>query len=269
MKKTILGTLLIGFGILAIEPVKAGFMTGWGVFDSPAIHANPYTCEEAVMNSPLTMWFDPGMIAATGLDWLAEKEHGKKTIDAKDAIKKLEEALKSDSTASSGSQGAASPSTSAAYAPAQVLTVVETTLGLSTNEKDATLFGALRDVVKEYLFESSSPDILEGCTYQGDERNKNCAAERQVSWLLTSVAMASATADKILANEGSKAGHFQGLASQFNAQKSPKAMYGAVAAIVLDTHTQMNEANALLARDLEAQSLRTVYESGVVSVIGE
>ena len=41
-------------------------------------------------------------------------------------------------------------------------------------------------------------------------------------------------------------------------------MYGAMAEIVLDTHRQMNEANALLGRDLEDQGLRAAHESGPV-----
>ena len=54
------------------------------------------------------------------------------------------------------------------------------------------------------------------------------------------------------------------MAASFNAQKSPTQLYNAMAGIVLDTHRQINEANALLGRDLEAQGLRTARETGTV-----
>ena len=56
--------------------------------------------------------------------------------------------------------------------------------------------------------------------------------------------------------------HFQKLAANFNSQTSPTGLYNRMADIVLDTHRQVNDANALLGRDLEASGLRVINETG-------
>ena len=96
MKKTILGTLLIGLGILYIKPVNA-FFFGVGTWSEPSAHVTDWKkskCMAGELDWYATTWLDPGMIAATALDWGVQKKHGKITVNAKDALAKLEDALK-------------------------------------------------------------------------------------------------------------------------------------------------------------------------------
>ena len=239
------------------------------------------------------VWIDPAMTIATGIDYMATKDHQEKTVDAKDAISQLEEALEGGSGGGSCGGGSTSGDTSTAtvYTADMILAQIEVTKGNA-----GTMFENTRDAVKEYLFETPSPDIKGECT----QSDKDCAEQRQAEWLLASVALASATADKVLdqtakqnvqdgqtqaekpedkQGEGdtqTKGGgattltaHFNELASNFNAQTSPTGLYNRMADIVLDTHRQVNDANALMGRDLEAQGLRVVVESGPVLLTEE
>lgn len=236
----------------------------------------------------VSLWLDWLLAGVTALDYGASLAQGDRTIDAKDAIKKLEKALEGGSGGgSSGGSGTSGDSSiAAAYTADMIMAQIEVTKG--TADK---VFENTRDAIKEYLFETPAPDIKGECT----QSDKDCATARQNEWMLASVALASATADKVLDQTAKKnvkdgkteaeksedeqgngdtattgggtttlTGHFQKLASNFNAQTSPTGLYNRMADIVLDTHRQINDANALMGRDLEAQGLRAVTETGPV-----
>ena len=239
------------------------------------------------------IWIDPAMTVATGIDYFATKNQQEKTVDASDAISQLEEALGS-SSGSGGSSGGDSTSgdtsTATAYTVDSIISQIEVKKGSANSTFENT-----RNAIKEYLFETPSPDIKGTC----DRSDKDCAVDRQNEWLLASVTLASATADKVLDQTAKKnvkdgkteaektedekgdgdtkttgggattlTAHLQKLASNFNAQTTPMGLYNKMADIVLDTHRQVNDANALFGRDLEAQGLRVVSESGAV-LLGE
>jgi len=227
------------------------------------------------------------MIAATLLEVGVNAIQGDRTIDAANAIKKLEEALKGKGGQGGSNGGSASGNASLAtvYTDDHILSVIE----LSENKNPQALFDKVRTAVKEYVFETSASDIKGGC----GQSDKDCAIERQKEWLLASVTLASATADRVLDQTAKKnvqdartdaekaeddqekekassgggtslTGHFSSLAANFNAAQSPMDLYNAMANIVLDTHRQANDANALMGRDLEAQGLRIINETGPV-----
>ena len=204
----------------------------------------------------LSMWFDYGMLAATAIDYFASQQQDERTIDASEAIEKLEEALKgsgSGSGGSSGSDGEISQEveSAAAYVTENIMTEIEV-----TNKSSEGVFNSTRNAIRDYLFETADPAINGTC----DRADKDCAETRQTEWLLASVALASATADKVLDQKsGSQLGS---LAAGFNSQTNPAGLYNAMASIVLDTQRQTNDANALLGRDLEAQGLRAAVETG-------
>ena len=241
----------------------------------------------------VSMWLDWLLAGVTALDYAASLSQGERTIDASDAIKKLEKALEGGSGGGSCGGGSTSGDASMAtvYTADMILAQIEVSKGNA-----GTVFENTRDAVKEYLFETPSPDIKGECT----QSDKDCAEQRQGEWLLASVALASATADKVLdqtAKQNVQDGqtqaekpeeeqgkgdtettgggattltaHFKELASNFNAQTSPTGLYNRMADIVLDTHRQINDANALMGRDLEAQGLRVVVESGPVLLTEE
>ena len=276
-------------------------------------HANPGPCppgtgyslccsgvECAKVDLPgyISIWFDYGMLAATLLDNAAVYFQGDRTIDAADAIEQLEEALSgSGESGSGGSSGGGSGGGSSgdssdanAYAADNIMHIIE----VSEGKQGQTLFDNVRTAVKEYLFETSASDIKGDC----GQSDRDCAVERQNEWLLASVTLASASADKVLDKTAKKntkegkteaeksedetgdtkgtgggstslTGHFSSLASSFNSQTTPMGLYNAMASIVLDTHRQANDANALMGRDLEAQGLRVINETGPVSLTEE
>ena len=231
---------------------------------------NPVTAATgAVDNYVATMWIDPGMAVATALDIMATNKQNQKTVDAKKAIQQLKKSLEGGSGGSgSGDSSASDASAAAVYAPELVMTQLE------ISKSDGTaVFNSTRQAIEDFLFESANDTDCSGAA-------RDCAVNRQNEWLLASVTMASATADKILSltanqervkdvgEEGTSSliKHFQKLAEAFNAQTTPTGMYDIMAAMVLDTHRQVNEANALLGRDLEAQGLRAVRETDVTGL---
>ena len=176
------------------------------------------------------------------------------------------------------------------YTADHIMSVIE----VSENKNPQTLFNSVRQAVQEYVFETTAPDIKGECA----QSDKDCAIARQNEWLLASVTLASATADKVLDQTAKKnvqdarteaekseddqekeqasggggtslTGHFSSLAANFNAAKSPMDLYNAMANIVLDTHRQANDANALMGRDLEATGLRVINETGPESLTEE
>ena len=281
MKKQFLSTMALGILMFSSSSYSWDGGVKWG--DSPGVCL------------PVSVWIDPGIAIATGLDYMATKEVMERHIDASDAIEQLEEAIGGDGSGGGGGSGSGGTSedasAAAVYAPEDVVAVIQ--MG-SVSAKE--LFTKMRSTIGEYLFETTSPDINGECALS----DRDCAVERQKEWLLASLTMASATADKVLERtskvgedqqteaeksddekEGkdtnkktsgggtSLAGQLNSLASNFNSQTTPMGMYNALADIVLDTHRHVNDANALMGRDLEAQGLRATYESGVVSLAVE
>ena len=241
----------------------------FSAIDHTADWCSPNPAKKDMDNSgPMMIWFDEAMWVATGLDIVATNMQKGKTVDAKKAIKQLKKALGEEeggSGSGGGDQSAAEPEVATVFAPELVLTQ------LSITKKDgATVFNNTRQAIEDFLFESASNLDCTGSS-------RDCAVIRQNQWLLASVTMASATADKVLsltANQervknvsrkgsSSLVKHFQQLAKDFNAQTTPTGMYNIMAEIVLDTHRQVNEANVLLARDLEMQGLKAVRETAV------
>ena len=217
------------------------------------------------------------MWVATGIDMLATNQNRTKTVKAKDAINQLKEALEGGSGCSGDSDSTTTDATtSETYTPEDIQVVIDL-----SEKKSADLFESVRQEITRYVFATADADIKGDCT----GKDTDCAEMRQNQWLLASVTLASATADKILettvksgeqdqTNESGQTtttsggttplkGHFASLAADFNRQTVPTGMYDAMANIVLDTQRQMNEANALLGRDLEAQGLRNVSETGL------
>ena len=228
-------------------------------------------------NWVFTLWGDPGMWVATGIDMLATNKNRTKTVKAKNAINQLKEALEGGSGCNGGSDStAADADTSETYTPENIQVVIDL-----SEKSSADLFESVRQEITRYVFATADADIKKGCSNKDTE----CAEERQNQWLLASVTLASATADKILettvktgeqdqTDENGQTtttsggtsplnAHFESLAADFNKQTVPTGMYDAMANIVLDTQRQMNEANALLGRDLEAQGLRNISETGL------
>ena len=222
-------------------------------------------------NMIFTLWGDPGMWVATGIDILATNQNRTKTVKAKKAIKKLKEALEGGGGCNGGADSTATDAlTAETYTPETVSVVIEL-----TEKKSEDLFRSVREEVTRYLTSTPDADVKGSCV----NKDSDCALNRRNEWMVASVTLASATADKILETTVKSGGqsqtktsgqtttttgstplvaHFQKLAADFNRQTVPTGMYDAMATIVLDTQRQLNEANALLGRDLEAQGLRSV-----------
>ena len=273
MKSKLLLTtgLLVG---MTFSSVQAGWlipsMTGANMGDGIAIfnpggHDLLACCSMTLCTCPddipayLSIWIDPLMAVATALDWAATKSHDERTIKSSEAIQKLEEALKGYDESVCWVSLALDDSVAAIYTTENIQAVISV-----KETKWKNLFKEVRTEVEEYLFETPNGKIKGDCTMTDVE----CAIERQNEWMLASTTLASATADKVLdktargEEETSMKQHFERLRDHFNSKKTPMDMYGAMAEIVLDTHRQMNETNALLGRDLEAQGLRAAHETG-------
>ena len=277
--------------------------SGVGVF-THTVATQPHVFPQCIVEGPLcvlalepntpwiTVWFDLLLNGATALDLAASLFQGDRTIDASDAIKKLEDSLKGNGGqgGSGGGDTSGNATMATVYTPDHIMSVIE----VSENKKQQSLFDSVRQAIQEYVFETSAPDIKEDCA----QSDKDCAIARQNEWLLASLTLASATADKVLDQTAKKnvqdaraeaekseddqtkekstsgggtslTGHFSSLAASFNAAKSPMDLYNAMANIVLDTHRQANDANALMGRDLEATGLRIINETGPESLVEE
>ncbi len=93
--------------------------------DDPGLHSTPTVCDKTINNPLVTMWGDPGMWVATGLDLLATGTHKGRIIDAKKAIKQLKKALGEEEGgkgSGGGSPSTAEPSTATVFAPELILT---------------------------------------------------------------------------------------------------------------------------------------------------
>ena len=297
---TCISGLLLGTSVPAVSGLQCGLAALFGLSCSESNLAIPFMAvsghEKKVcaasggfscMDTPASLWLDPGMIVATGVDMLATKKVHKTTVDAKKAGEQLKEALGDTGSGSSGGGGASTSAetTAAVYAPEDIIPVIELE---NVSAKD--LFVQVRTKIEDYLFKTSDAGIVGECTKTAEE----CARSRESEWLLASIALSESTADKILnitakqglqdnkseaeksvdergkttssstkVSESNLKAHFQKLIDNFNSEKSPRAAYNALADIVLDTHRPVNEANLLMARDLEAQGLAAAYESGI------
>lgn len=222
-----------------------------------------------------SIWLDPGLIAATGLDLLATMDQNERIIDCEDALDELDETLGSNysttpNTTTSNNEDNTNTSLSGqdtvVVAPDEIVNILkDDNLKISVVAKD-DLFDSVRSAVENYVFYTDNMD-LGAC---GDLKPEDCILERQNTWLLTSVTMAAATGDKLLAATKAKGGkdpledEFEDLVAKFNGeenQNNPTGMWSSSSQITLHTHIQQNDINALYARDLEMNALNGVRES--------
>ena len=291
MKKLML--VLLSTSLLASVPAQAifsGMGPGWTVFDEPKIHVKCCSSGDCPcgMDFVWSMWIDAVNAAAIGLDALATWAQSDKTVDAQCALCQLNASIGAElpdycssvedcdiasyeamapttSTESeSGESGSTTPNLTPedmdVLAPQIVVDSVEAMQTKAT--KGEAKFDEVRDAVEDYVFETTDSSINGSC--KGSD--KECAVERQNTWALVSITLAEASADKLLKNAEDMSGHFQGLLDTFNAQKTPIDMWGAMNGITLDTQKQMNDINALYARDLEMTALTGINESGTKKV---
>lgn len=266
MKK--LSLFLLTSSLLIATPTRADLINPMGVggfghtiLDVPPAHVACWTVCKAlaiscVACSPdvpfaLSIWIDYATAMATALDAAATWSQTDRTIDAQDAVSQLEESL------GGGCSGGAKDSEVSLPTNAMEVFAPQIVVDALDNYEDLE---SVRQAVEDYVFENDSSDINGECK---DAHNK-CAENRQNTWALLSVSLAQAMADKMLNNSEDMTNHFKELADQFNAQTSPMGMWGAMSAITLDTHVQMNDINALYARDLEMTALGGLNNSGTV-----
>lgn len=190
---------------------------------------------------PAIFWIDPILAAATGLDALATNDQRKKSVDAKEALKKLNEVLEPgcDGNAEDGSKSSLTPTDNLPVAPDVVTSLLD---------NDGDSFEAVRVAAETYLSESG-------------DCNQDCMVQRQNEWLLTSLALAVGASDKLLSASDDMSKEYADLLKDFNSQTGPKGMWGSSSQITLHTHVQQNDINALYARDLEINALNGVRET--------
>lgn len=228
----------------------------------------------------LTMWIDPGMTLATAADAAVTYFQHKKSIKMDDALEDLQKYLEAADT-----KAGEDKETSLA---AKEIDLLAPDLVIGTLQDDSSSFEDIRSAV-----------IAE--TFQTGTCNKDCAEEKQSSWLLASVELSRAMADKVVVHTDDMEAYFQALTDDFNrttpialhqnadqtgtddaaAQtqsetaetpttnvntQSPKIMWGHMAAITVDTLTQVNDLNVLYARDLEMHGLAGIHESGTIKI---
>ena len=270
MNKKILFSLTTLLSISVTSSALAfGQGTGISLFTEAEVtlHSNPCTVDFPPPKAPVcadyntfsTIWLDPGLILATGLDLAATMNQDKRVIDCQKALDKLEASVgkKSTGDGTDASDTSLSPEDSVVVAPSEVVEVLNVApLDMKVHDKE-DWFDSVRSAVENYVFYT-------------DDCKDDCVLERQNTWLLTSVAMAAASGDKILASTKGTGGtgdkisnEFSELANNFNAQdqNSPMAMWGNSSRITLHTHVQQNDINALYARDLEMNGLKGVRDS--------
>jgi len=269
MKNKIIFSLTTALALTLSGGVNAGFM-GWGIAlvnGEPEIHAACKTgleCPDDV-NIPVTVWFDPGLILATGLDLAATKSQNERSIDAKDAIAELEEATSAEG---SGSCSSSTDDDKTNLSSEDTVTVVPNDitdiLDVQVLEQKDDAFETVRTAVKDYLLYSSN---FSADKCGANTKPEDCILERQNTWLLTSVTMASAAGDVVLDATRPEDGkdplsdEFSDLVTEFNSHGSPAGMWASSSLITLHTHIQQNDINALYARDLEMNALNGVRES--------
>lgn len=259
MKKTILLSAASALMLSICVNAQAGCIgTGWSMWDS-ALHTPaccppncPYgnTCVDK--NYFVTAWVDPALAIATGLEALATYAQREKTVKADKALAQLEQYLGGGCSGSGADQQETSDTSlsgtdSVPVAPEVVLQPVD----------GPGSFDAIRQATEEYLF------VPENCTEDSsdDRCDENAIMERQSTWLLTSISLASATGDKLLAASKDMISQYQDLVADFNGQNGPQGMWGSSSKITLHTHVQQNDINALYARDLEMNALLGIRES--------
>lgn len=290
MKNKILFSLTLTLGLLTVSNVGATCKgEGWSMFATPttlALHgaaccpigvckAPPPPAGPGVwplppcvdVNTMVTTWFDPGLIAGTAVDLLANKEQDKRIIDAQSALDKLKQSLGSGCSGkgADGQDTALDGQDSVTITPDEITDV----LNMEVKEK-ADLFDDVRYAAEKYLFYTKQFSDT-GC--EKNSKPEDCVLQRQSTWLLTSVVMAMSVGNKVLAVTKSADGkdplyaEFEALAGNFNQQKSPMGMWGGSSGITLHTHVQQNDINALYARDLEMNALNGVRGSDDVQLI--
>jgi hypothetical protein len=249
-RKTLLSLTASALILTAPFQAKSVTLLGEAMF-THAMHVNPLchvplpkpTCLNPLtdINIPVTSWFDIPLGIVTGLDALATYDQSEKSVDVQDALKKLNKKLEpgcSDEQ-EDGSDSSLSPVDNLPVAPDIVA---------SKLDEQGDAFDYVRTAAESFLTES------ENC-------NRDCMVERQNTWLLTSLALAHGTADKLLSTSRDMKKEYQDLLSDFNRQTGPKGFWGSSAKITLHSHVQQNDINALYARDLEINALNGVRES--------
>lgn len=252
MKKTLLLSLTASALLIGAVESKAYVYIGEAMW-SHLMHEPPCQgilvpemCPET--NWFVTLWVDLPLTAATGLDALATYDQQEKVVDAKDALEQLEENL------GGGCSGDQEDGTDSSLTGSDGVPLAPEVILESIDEADG--FVKVRAAVKDYLFETPSCD-------------HDCVLERQNTWLLTSIAMAASTGDKIVALSEDMSDEYQAMVDDFNGQTSPKGMWGGTSKITLHTHVQQNDINALYARDLEMNALNGARESSSTVFIAE
>ncbi len=240
-------SLMLGWtGVSMAWPVGPGVSMFQGALE---IHADPtcdkppkITCPPPNPNTWVTIWLDPGLIVATGLDLAATMAQDERTIDAKKALNELESSL------GGGCNGKGSDGTDTAFKGQDTVPLVpDPNIALALDD-DSKPFDAVRAASEEFLFYT-------------DQCQDDCVLERQNTWLLTAISMAAAAGDKLVAGTKDMQGEFEKLQNFFNQQTSPKAMWAGSSTITVHTHVQQNDINALYSRDLEMSALNGVRES--------
>ncbi len=262
-------TLLASTPSYSITPISGGLsLFGHTLFSEVATHVGcwnigchvpiPGPCTAicaASVDLPYawSIWIDFATAAATALDAAATWAQNDRTIDAEDAVAKLEDSLKAGCSGGSQDDTSLDAESMNVYAPQIVVDA------LNDNED----LDGVRAAVEDYVFESEDAGMNGDCK---DSHNK-CAENRQNMWALLSVTLAEAMGDKIISNSQDMSGVFDALASQFSSQTSPMGMWGAMNKMTVDTQIQMNDLNALYARDLEMSALGGLNNSGTVEFV--
>lgn len=238
-----------GYGIIVPSPTEHQP----GCCDAPFQPTGCIPCADIIPGVGLmvSIWADPGMILATGLDLAATKKQQKKSVDAEKALQQLEQNL------GGGCSGSKSQGEDTSLVNQDTVPVVPFDAVVIENGS----FDEVRQAINDFIF------------YSNDCQN-DCVVERQNTWLLTSLALAAATGDRLLAASKDEkpdgqtlTSEFEALATNFNGQTSPMQLWGASSQITLHTHIQQNDINALYARDLEMNALNGVHESEDTKII--
>ena len=233
--------LMTGFEVKGVT-----HLPGFSPFGSPIEHYPGCEAPPPVGNactplwSPVTHWIDPPLAIVTWLDWYATKDQYEKSVNADEALKKLNKALSPGcgGKQEDGSKSSLTPTDNLPVAPDVVTSLLD----------DADSLEAVRVVAETYLSESG-------------DCNQDCMVQRQNEWLLTSLALAVGASDKLLSVSDDMSKEYGDLLKDFNSQTGPKGMWGSSSQITLHTHVQQNDINALYARDLEINALNGVRET--------
>lgn len=246
-RKTLLSLTASALILMAGFGVKGAILPGASPFTFPGLHYPGCELPPPIGNrcsslwSPATHWIDPPLAIVTWLDWFATKDQYEKSVNADEALEKLNAVLGPgcDGDAEDGSNSSLTPTDNLPVAPDVVTSLLD---------NDGDSFEAVRVAAETYLSES-------------DDCNQDCMVQRQNEWLLTSLALAVGASDKLLSASDDMSKEYGDLLKDFNSQTGPKGMWGSSSQITLHTHVQQNDINALYARDLEINALNGVRET--------